>query len=38
LVRLTVAVPDDDGVPLVVPLPEASRHLLPYTINCLLDV
>jgi hypothetical protein len=26
------------AVPLAVPCPLASRHLLPYTISCLLDV
>src|SRR4051794_32842874 len=26
------------AVPLVVPRPEASRHLLPYTCSCLPDV
>src|SRR3954466_13092470 len=26
------------AVPLVVPLPFASRHLLPYTVSCLLEV
>src|SRR3954452_3831310 len=26
------------AVPLAVPRPEASRHLLPYTCNCLADV
>src|SRR3954454_8330189 len=26
------------GVPLLVPCPEASRHMLPYTCSCLLEV